>query len=331
MKIFVTIPKGDVFDSFFNEEIMKQLSKIGTVEYNDTQNHLSEEELIEKLKDASVCITGWGDGFINEKIISSCKQLSIIAHTGGSVGGIVSEDVYDKGIKVLSGNEIYAESVAEGVICYILYSLRRIPYYTEKMKTDGWHEKLWINEGLIGKEVGLIGFGAVSRYLVDFLKPFKCKIYVFSNHMTKEEAELYGVEKSDMDYIFSSCDVISVQLAQNSETYHCISYELLGKIKKGALFVNTSRGSVVDEKALVETIENNGYRAVLDVYETEPLPMDSILRNNDSIMLIPHMAGPTMDRRQYVTKRLIEEIKNVLEGKESELSISREKMRHMTK
>lgn len=331
MKILVTIPKGEVFDSFFDEEAKKLLSELGDVEYNETDKRFSEAELCEKLKDIDVCFTGWGDGPFSEKAVICSNKLKVISHTGGSVGSLVTDQVYDKGIKVLSGNEIYADSVAEGVICYILSSLRRIPYYTEKMQREGWHEKDWYNEGLIGKKVGIVGFGAVSRYLVEYLKPFRCEIYVYSKHMSNEEAEKYGIVKKDMDYIFSSCDVISLQLAQNRENFHIISYDCLGKIKKGALFVNTSRGSVLDEEALVKTIEKNGYRAVLDVYEQEPLPMDSILRNNDSIMLIPHMGGPTIDRRVFVTKELIKETGKVLYGKDSYLYISREKMHFMTK
>lgn len=331
MKILVTIPKGEVFDSFFDEEAKKLLSELGDVEYNETDRRFSEAELCEKLKDIDVCFTGWGDGPFSEKAVSCSNKLKAISHTGGSVGSLVTDQVYDKGIKVLSGNEIYADSVAEGVICYILSSLRRIPYYTEKMQREGWHEKDWYNEGLIGKKVGIVGFGAVSRYLVEYLKPFRCEIYVYSKHMSEEEADKYGIVKKDMDYIFSSCDVISLQLAQNLENYHIISYDYLEKIKKGALFVNTSRGSVLDEEALVKTIEKNGYKAVLDVYEQEPLPMDSILRNNDNIMLIPHMGGPTIDRRVFVTKELIKETGKVLNGKDSYLYISREKMHFMTK
>ena len=331
MRILVTIPKGDVFDSFFDEEAKKLLSELGEVEYNESEMRLSEEELCKKLNDKDVCITGWGDGPFSEKTVGCCDKLKVIAHTGGSVGNLTPDCVYDKGITVLSGNEIYADSVAEGIICYILSSLRRIPYYTNKMQNDGWHEKNWYNEGLIGKKVGIVGFGAVSRYLLDYLKPFRCEVFVYSRHMSDENAERYGVEKKDMDFIFSNCDVISLQLAQNKENYHIVSFDYLEKIKREALLVNTSRGSVLDEKALVKTVEKNGYRAVLDVFEQEPLPMDSILRNNAGIMLIPHMGGPTMDRRVFVTKELIRETGRVLNGEKSYLNISREKMHFMTK
>ncbi len=331
MKILVTIPQGDVFDSFFDKETKTLLSEVGEVEYNESDRRLTEDELCKKLKDKNVCITGWGDGPFTEKVISGSENLKVIAHTGGSVGGLTPDCVYDKGITVLSGNEIYADSVAEGIICYILSSLRRIPYYTEKMQREGWHEKNWHNEGLIGKTIGLVGFGSVSKYLLEYLKPFRCKVYVCSKHLSSEDAEKMGVEKKECAEIFSVCDVISLQLAQSSENYHKISYDYLSRIKKGALLVNTSRGSILDEDALVDTIEKNGYRAVLDVFEQEPLPMESKLRHNDKIMLIPHMGGPTMDRRVTVTRELILETEKVLKGNTSYLEISREKMHFMTK
>ena len=285
MKILVTIPQGDVFDSFFDKETKTLLSEVGGVEYNESDRRLTEDELCKKLKDKNVCITGWGDGPFSEKVIS----------------------------------------------CSILSSLRRIPYYTEKMQREGWHEKNWHNEGLIGKTIGLVGFGSVSKYLLEYLKPFRCKVYVCSKHLSSEDAEKMGVEKKECAEIFSECDVISLQLAQSSENYHKISYDYLGRIKKGALLVNTSRGSILDEDALVDTIEKNDYRAVLDVFEQEPLPIESKLRHNDKIMLIPHMGGPTMDRRVTVTRELILETEKVLKGNTSYLEISREKMHFMTK
>ena len=331
MNILITMPKNDVFYSFFDDEIIEELKRIGNVKFNELGHRFNEEQLCNELKDIDVCITGWGDGPFTDKVLDNCNKLKIIAHSGGSVGALTRENVYEKNIKVISGNEIYAQSVAEGVLCYILASLRRLPYYIDQMKSDGWSEKNWYNEGLIGKKVGLIGFGAVAKQLVKLLNPFDCKIYVYADHVSETEAKEYGIIKMSSEDIFSTCDVISIQLAQNDETYHYVSKPLLERLRPNALLVNTSRGSIVDEVALCQTIDKIGYKAILDVYEQEPLPMESCLRNNERIILIPHMAGPTMDKRKYVTINLIKEIDNILNGKSSYLEITKEKMQHMTK
>ena len=331
MKIYVAMPSGGMRDSFIPSSVRERLEAMGDVRWNALERNLTEDELADSLRDAQVCVTGWGSAPFTERVLEAAPELRVIAHTGGTVAFLTGDAVYDKGIRVMSGNQLYAQSVAEGTIGYILASLRRIPQFAGQVQKDGWALPGWTNEGLIGQRVGLVGFGAVARYTAKLLRAFDADIAIWADHVTPEEAASYGAHKASLEEIFSTCKVVSLHLARTPETFHIIDERLLGLLKPDSLLVNTARGAIVDEAAMARLLREGRFRAVLDVYEQEPLPIDSPLRGLDNAMLIPHMAGPTMDRRPFVTEALIDALPAALRGEATWLDISREAMHRMTR
>lgn len=308
MEILVTIPCGVVKDTFIPKWVENKINNLGNVTWNTQEYQYSKEQLMEAVRNKDICITGWQTPKFDRDVLNCADRLKMIAHTGGTVGPIVDDDAYERGIRIISGNNVYAESVAEGVLAYIMSSLRNIPGYNKRMHEGFWCEEGEYTYGIFDKTIGLVGFGATTKYLLTFLKPFHVKIKVFSEHLSLEDAAQFGVEKCGLNEIFSSCDIISLHSAMRADTYHMITDKLLSMIKPGALFVNTARGKLVDEHELCKQLKTKRFNAVIDVYEQEPLPEDSELRKLDNVILIPHMAGPTVDRRQYVTNALIEDI-----------------------
>lgn len=329
--ILVTMPEGGVRDTFMPPGIAEEINKLGSVEWNTSVNQYTSEELREKLKGKDICITGWGCAAFDENVLANADRLKLIAHTGGTVATLTSEAIYRKGIRIVSANDCFAESVAEGVIAYILAALRDIPYWDGVMRTGGWKPLLYINEGIMERTVGLVGFGAISKILVGMLKPFRVGIKVYSNHLDNKEAERYGVKSASLEEIFSTCNIISLHAAQRPETYHMVNERLLQMIPEGALLVNTARGSIIDEEALIKELEKGRFKAVLDVYTSEPLSVDSPLRNLKNAILMPHMGGPTVDRRVYCTKMILEEMYRFMNGRELEHEISSSYASHMTR
>ena len=188
-----------------------------------------------------------------------------------------------------------------------------------------------LNEGLLDQTVGLIGFGAVARWTARLLSAFGAQIFISADHVTPDEAASYGARKATIDEIMSGCKIVSVHLARTPQTYHIIDERQLKRLQDGAVFINTARGSIVDEAALARELATGRFKAALDVYEVEPLPMDSPLRTLDNVLLMPHMGGPTMDRRPFVTRALLDELPRVLAGETSSLTITRDMMRRMTR
>lgn len=316
MKILVAVGDGQVKDSFFTPQVIEKLEKLGTVVYNQTgRQRFTKQELMDNIGDVDVLISGWGTPAVDSGVLQCAKQLKVHAHTGGSVASYVSKEEYERGIKVLSGNDVFAQSVAEGCLCYTLMSTRRFDEFLNSMRSGGWRLENGWNHGLIGKKIGIVGYGAISRYYMRLLSWFEPRLYIASQYITDEEAADYGAQKASLEEIFSTCDVISMHAAWNKTTEGMIGEKLLKMIRPGALFVNTARAQLVDEKALYQELRTGRFRAVLDVYHEEPLPAQDELRSMNNVLLFPHTAGPSFDMREQVTLRLIEDIENIFAGK----------------
>lgn len=329
-KILVAMPEGDVRDSFFTREAIEAAEALGSVKWNGLGRHYTPEELRDALEVIDVCFTGWGVPRLTGHVLEKAKQLKVLAHTGGSVANICSVELYQAGVRVISGNDIYAKSVAEGVISYMLCALRRLPDYLAMTRDQGWHSGTWYNEGLLGQSLGLVGFGAISRYLLQMLKPFDMRVKVYSRYMSEEEAADLGVQKAGLEEIFDTCKIVSIHSANTPQNHHLINQGLLKRLQPGALFVNTARGMIVDEAALAEELKTGRFRAFLDVYQTEPLPGDSPLRSLENVYLMPHMAGPTIDRRPAVVKGLADDIASLMAGGGMDLEISEKRAAQMS-
>ncbi|WP_407272011.1 hydroxyacid dehydrogenase [Radiobacillus sp. PE A8.2] len=318
MNILVTMPRGHVRESFIPNNIAKQLESLGKVTWNHKTEQFKTEEFREKLMDADVCITGWGCPKFDKQVLEDNNKLRLVAHTGGSVGAIMSDYLFEKNIKVISGNYLYAESVAESAIAYMLSSLRNIPFYSSEMNAGRWWSNDSPSEGLFEQRVGLVGFGLIAKEVVKMLKPFRNEILVYDPYIKKDDLALYkeyAVKESTLKEIFSTCKIISLHTALTPETQKMINKELLELIPEGAILINTARGKLIDESVLELELQKDRFKAALDVFEEEPLPETSKLRGLNNVILMPHKGGPTVDRRKHVTAALIIDIVNFFNNK----------------
>ena len=315
MKVLVTKPMGnEVFNTFFSERARAEIEKIGEVIYNPYDREFTDDELKEALKDVDAVFTGWGTPKYDSNILEKADKLKIIAHTGGSAAALVSDELPKRNITLLTGNRLYAESVAEGALGYILLSQRKMLGDIKRTKEIGWPDVYIHNKGLKGKVIGLVGFGMIAENLARILNAFDVKIKIYSGHLAPEVAAKYNATICSLDEIFETCDIVSVHSALTDKNYHFIGKEQLSKMKDDALLINTARGAVINEAELIEELKTGRIRAILDVYENEPLPMDSGLRGLDNVILMPHRGGPTTDVREWVTIELAQDVKKFFEG-----------------
>ena len=317
MKILIAMLKNYTSDTFMTKENLEKLNALGEVSWIESEGpKITPEELRDALVDVDVCVCTWGIPKFEGVVLEKANKLKLVAYTAGSVHNIVSDEMYDKGIRIVCGNEGFAESVAEGAMTYMLANLRRLRDYDLRNPDVLWRPSPWYSERLLDKTVGIVGYGAIARHLLRMLKPFHVKVKLFSNHTTEEQAKEMGVQKASLEEIFSTCDIVSLHCARSAANYHLISAELLDMLRDGALLVNTSRGDVIDQEALLKHLQSGRIRASLDVYEgPEPLPMDSPFRSMDTnVLAYPHMAGPTEDYRYYCALLTIQDIERMQKG-----------------
>ena len=335
-RVLITMQEGSTRRSFFPEEVKKFLGEHFEVVWNETGKKMTREDLKPILPDFDAVMTGWGSEFYNADLLGEKPRLKLIAHTGGTVGNLLDASVYDVGVRVLTENQIYAESVAEGTIAFLLAAQRSIPDYVRIVREGGWKDDFnpfgsWTS--LMDQKVGLVGFGTITRYLIPLLHAFRCDIRLFSHHAPDDKyLSRYGITMMELDDLFAECDIVSIHSALNAENRALIGEEQLSKMKDGALLLNTSRGAVIDETALLNEAKKKRIRIMLDVFHQEPLPSDSPLRTLPNVYCIPHMGGPTMDRRGFGTMELARQMVRFFDGEtDLPLEISRETSSRMTK
>ena len=313
MRIHLAIAEGPVRDSFWPAERLARLAELGVVSLHAGSDTPDAERLARDLQDVEVVITGWGTAPFTPELLAAAPALRLIAHVCGSVGHLVSDAVYARGIAVISANRLFAESVAEGVIAYILAVQRRLCHYDRLVHTGGWRGDVDAL-GLLDRSVGLVGFGAVGRALTPLLRAFRCRVLAYDAYVSEDEIARYGAEATSLEALLEASDIVSLHLPRTPETYQLIDEAALARMRPGALLINTARGAVLDEQALADAVRAGRIRAVLDVFQTEPLPVDDPLRRLEDTLLIPHMAGPTIDRRPYCADAIMDDIARFQQG-----------------
>ena len=308
MKALVAVKRDKTFDTFFSKDNIKYAESLGEIVWLDTLT-ATPEELKEKIKDCDAYITCWGSPGLTSELLNAAPKLKILTHLGSSVAPVVCPEMAERDIKVISGFDYFSKSTAEGVIAYILAALRDIPFYNYRLK----NEKIWntpddFTDSLIYKTVGIVGFGGVGKYVVQMLQNFDVNIKVYNRSPISEDVkQKFRFTQCPIEEVFSTSDIVSLHLPHNDGTHHSIDDKLLSLIKQGGLFVNTSRGAVVDEAAMIDHLEKGHFKAALDVYEKEPIDMNSPLLSLDNVLLLPHQAGVTVNLRAVLTKDLLKE------------------------
>ncbi|MDR1440252.1 MAG: hydroxyacid dehydrogenase [Clostridiales bacterium] len=317
MRIFVSIQGGELRDSFVDRRAEERLAALGA-QFWEGSAHISPGELGERLKSTDVLMTCWGCPEITESMLDG-SPLKLIVHTGGSVGSLVAPGVYAKGVRVASGNAYFAESVAEGVLGYMLFALRKMGAASNALHEGRWIEPVALRtEGLLDQTVGIVSLGAISRRLIEMGRVFRLRFKVFSQHPDQELAKALGFEYAGLEEIFSECKIVSLHTAARPETRHMIGAKLFALMRPDAIFINTARGSVVDEAALAKCLSEKRFRAVLDVYEKEPLSPGHPLIGLENAELFPHCGGPTYDRRSWITNRMLDNLDAFIKGEPME-------------
>lgn len=331
MKVFVSIPQNStVRSTFLPAGVRQYLEDRFEVAYSPFDRQLTPVEIREYAQDADAIMTGWGHCLLDQDALTG-TSIRLIVHTGGSVGSLVNQETYEAGTTVLSGNNLYADSVAEGVLAYMLTALRKIPDYVNNIRAGGWHPANDYTEGLLDQTIGLVGMGSISKRVIKLLKPFQVKLKLYSSYPIDENflRENNAVQTS-LEEIFSTCKVISLHSALTQRSRGMIGREHFDLMQEGAVFINTARGAIVRENEMIEALKERPIHAILDVFCKEPLEPDNELRDLPNVYCISHRAGPTLDRRSVITRHLIDDMVRFENGRELQLEITNTYAARMT-
>jgi phosphoglycerate dehydrogenase-like enzyme len=263
-------------------------------------------ELQDALTRATVLLTGWGSPKFDEQLLSASPNLKLIAHTAGSVKSIVTEAVFQRGIRVINAAAVNATPVAEFTVAMMVLMLKQFPWISEQYKQGG------IRGGPIRElremNIGLVSASRVGREVIRLLKSYPMlRIKLYDPFISPEQARQLGVELTSLEEV-CRCEVVSIHAPDLPETKHMFNARTLALLPDHAVLINTARGRLIDEDALVAEVRKRPLYVCLDVTHPEPPAADSPLRTEKNILLTPHIAGAMNQARCDMGALAIDEI-----------------------
>jgi phosphoglycerate dehydrogenase-like enzyme len=266
---------------------------------------------------SQILLTAWGTKPLPIDLPSKAPSLKYLCHITGAVSKFLPRTILEQGILLTNWGNSIARTIAEHCLLQVLAASRRIAkcQFLLHFKAQ-WRPADLEFYTLFEKRVGLHGFGAIARELVPLLKPFNCKISTYSPSVPDEMLANFGVKRAQtLEELFSQNDVIVDLAPLTPKTRGIVTEELLRMIPKGGVFVNSGRGAVIDEVALAKIAREGALQLALDVFEKEPLPLDSPLRGCENVLLTPHTAGPTIDERKMCGLHALKNAAAFFEGR----------------
>ncbi len=290
------------------------------VEISDFDGVLAREQLLQKVKGVDAILSLLTDKMNAEVMDAAGPQLKIIANYAVGIDNIDLKDAAAHNVIITNTPEVLTESVAEHAIALMFALAHRIVESDQFMRDGkyvGWAPMLFLGNDLVGKTLGLVGLGRIGADVAKRMHDgFEMKIVYYDAKRNEELEEKYNLEYKDLDSLFKESDFVSIHVPLTPETKHLISAERLKMMKKTAYLINTSRGPVVDEIALVEALKSGEIKgAALDVYEQEP-KMAPGLAELPNTVLTPHTASATEETRGAMSELAAKNIIAVLSGKE---------------
>jgi len=304
MKIAITTSSFGEYDCLPLENLRKRKYEIILNPFGRT---LTENEIKELLIDIDGLIAGTEP--LTQNVISRAKNLKVISRCGIGIDNIDIEAVNVKGIKLYRTPEGPAIAVAELTLGFMLDSLRKISYMSKKICSGSWEKKM--GRLLTGKTLGIVGMGTIGKKLATILKPFNCKILAMDHITDSEFAKENNIDYVSLDELLGGSDIITLHLPLDNETRGLFDTKLFSQMKEDAIFINTSRGGIVDEDALYDALEGGKIgHACLDVYRNEPY--NGRLRDLDNVTLTCHVGSYAKEARVKMEMQAVENLLNGL-------------------
>ena len=322
-----------LFATVMTAAVQKELRNIVTelnLDEYESLRKLPPEQITKRLQGYDIMIGGWGAVPLPADY-APIKPQFYQSITGTFVGKV--DPVHaERGLKLANWGDSISHTIAESALTMILASLKNVGLHYETMHVQkGWRGVGPESRSLFNRKVGLFGFGMIAQQLVKLMQPFQVQISAYDPYMPDEDFKQFGVKRvATLEELFSTMDIISVHAAKTTETNHLINKKILQMMKDDAVLVNTARGNVLDEKALAAEHAAGRLLSALDVFDVEPLPQESALRDHWRCLLFPHQGGPSLDQYFRMMDRTIENIRRYVNGEPVLMEISAQKLRIMT-
>ncbi|MEM2103902.1 MAG: hydroxyacid dehydrogenase [Candidatus Bathyarchaeia archaeon] len=287
----------------------------------------SEEELIEKLRDVDAVLSS-SPLPLTRRVLTATRRLLCICQRIIGYDNIDVETASELGILVSNApSELNFISVAEHTVALILSLAKKLKIIPNLLIRDSsvYYDECINTMILKGKTVGIIGLGRIGARVATLLRAFDVELFGYDPYVTMEKARNIGVRLVDLDKLLKESDLVTIHSKLTAETYHMIGPRELALMKKTAYIINTARGAIIDEAALINALKKGVIAgAALDVLEKEPITPNNPLLKMDNVILTPHIAGRNTEAIIEGEKLAVSNILNLMKGNVTEYVVNPE-------
>jgi D-3-phosphoglycerate dehydrogenase len=262
---------------------------------------------------------------VTREIMVANPNLKVIGVHGIGCDHVDLVAAKDLGKVIINTPDALTVTVAEMAIAMMLSMTRRIALADRAVRTGGWTRKYsdLIGVELMGKTIGFVGLGRIGAATARRLKAFEVKLLYWSRTRHPDLEFEIGLEWAELPSLLARSDILSLHIPGTTETHHLIGDAELSLMKRGAMIVNTARGRIIDEAALVKALRNGQISfAALDVFEKEPIVSDNPLLTMDNVVIAPHLGASSIEAMRHMAIQVAQGVIDVLEGREPKNRVS---------
>jgi len=318
---------GELFSNRADAKL-RSLAEVTFPPPSSSGRNLTAAELADLVPGHALVITGWGTPTFTEEVLAAAGDLQLVAHAAGSIKKLLPPALFDQGILVTHAAGAIAPAVAEMTLLLILLTLRQVHQLDRRLKEGAaWGEAKgsFMGQELAGQRVGVVGAGYTGREVIWRLTSLRAEVWVYDPYLTAERAATLGVHRvADLETLFRECPIITMQAPPTAETERMVGAPQLRLLRDGGIFINTARSLTVDQEALLAEFQSGRIRGALDVFDQEPLPVDSPFRQLDNVIITPHVAGASHQARHRQGQVIVDEIERFLQGEALQYPVTRD-------
>lgn len=297
--------------SEYSDLPMKLLNEAGmNIALNKLGHRLNQAEIIKLGKDCDGIIAGVET--YDEIVLDNLPKLKCISRSGVGIDNIDAEKAKEKGIAILNTPEVVIQPVAEMTVAMIFDLLRLLTLHTNLLRSGQWKKRA--GQLLMGRKVGIIGLGRIGRRVSEILKCLNADVSGFDLYPDYKWAKMHGIKIAGLQSIIKESDIVCIHVSISKENPFTMGIKEISQMKNGSILINTSRGQVIDDKALYEALKSGHLGgAGLDVFSNEPYfgPICEL----DNVVLTPHISTLTKESRVEMEIQAVENVLRCLDHK----------------
>lgn len=317
----------------FDQRALARLADTCDIVISEALGEFSSADAKAVLAEIDILVTGWGCPMVTPEVVKAAPNLKLIAHAAGTVKYTLSPAVYAAGISVTHAADANAVPVAEFTLASIIFANKRVFEMRDLYRQDTTRRSSYAltNEpiGNYQRVVGLIGASRIGRKVARFLEALDYTVLLSDPFVRPDDPITQSVELVELDTLMARSDVVSVHAPSLPTTREMIGPHQLKLMQNGATLINTARGAVIDEAALIAELQTGRIQAIIDVTDPEIPPESSPLYTLPNVFLTPHIAGAIGTERLRLGEMVVDEIERFVSGRPMQFIVEPEALERL--